>query len=350
MRIIVNGQQAFGRAVLEALLERGKDEVVGVYTAPDREGRPPDPLKACAVERGIPVFQPKSFRRPEVWEEMRGLAPDLGVMAYVTLFVPKEALDAPKLGTIQYHPSLLPMHKGPSSINWPIVYGEPKTGLSIFWPDDGLDTGPVLLHKEVEIGPDDTLGSLYFERLFPLGVDAMLEGVELVRAGNAPVIPQEELAGREEMRGARERVRVRKAARGEALADDPALGTYEGWCRPADAEIDWTKPAGEVYDLIRGTNPQPGAWTRHGGRKLGIFDSRRAGGVGRAAADGSEGRAPGEVVAVDGEGIVIAASGGCIRVERVRPEGGVKMGAGEFAASAGLRVGDRFGTGGGAAA
>ena len=92
MRIIVNGQQAFGRAVLEALLDRGED-VVGVYTAPDREGRPPDPLKACAVERGIPVFQPKSFRRPEVRDEMRALAPDLGVMAYVTLFVPEEALN-----------------------------------------------------------------------------------------------------------------------------------------------------------------------------------------------------------------------------------------------------------------
>ena len=351
MRIIVNGQQAFGRAVLEALLERGEDEVVGVYTAPDREGRPPDPLKACAVERGVPVFQPRSFRRPEVWKEMRALAPDLGVMAYVTAFVPEEALGVPKLGTIQYHPSLLPMHKGPSSINWPIVYGEPKTGLSIFWPDNGLDTGPILLQKEVEIGPDDTLGSLYFEHLFPLGVEAMLEGVERVRAGNAPAVPQQELAGREEMRAARERVRARKAARGETLADEPELGTYEGWCRPADAEIDWTRPAGEVYDLIRGANPQPGAWTRHGGRKLGIFDSRRADGAGGGKGPpggAGAGGAPGEVVAVDGEGIVVAAAGGRIRVARVRPEGGAKMGAGEFAASAGLEAGDRFGTGGGA--
>ena len=343
MRIIVNGQQAFGRAVLEALLERGKDEVVGVYTAPDREGRPPDPLKACAVERGLPVFQPRSFRRPEVWEEMRALAPDLGVMAYVTLFVPEAALRVPKLGTIQYHPSLLPMHKGPSAINWPIVFGEKRTGLSIFWPDDGLDTGPVLLRKEVEIGPDDTLGSLYFDRLFPLGVDAMLEGVERVRAGNPPVIPQETLAAEQEMRAARERVRARKAARGETLADEPELGTYEGWCRAADAEIDWTKPAGEVHDLIRGTNPQPGAWTRHAGRKLGIFDVRRVDGNG-------PGGAPGEVTAVDPAGFEVAAGGGRIRVERVRPEGAGKAAAGEFAASAGLAVGDRFGSGGGAAA
>ena len=176
--------------------------MVGVYTAPDREGRPPDPLKACADERGIPVFQPKSFRRPEVWEEMRGLEPDLGVMAYVTLFVPEEALNVPKLGTIQYHPSLLPMHKGPSSINWPIIFGAKKTGLSIFWPDNGLDTGPILLQKEVEIGPDDTLGSIYFNHLFPMGVEAMLEGVDLVREGRAP-----------------------------KEAQDPDAGTYEGWCR-----------------------------------------------------------------------------------------------------------------------
>ena len=176
MRIIVNGQQAFGRAVLEALLARGED-VVGVFTAPDGEGVPPDPLKECAVERGLPVFQPRSFRRPRVWEQIRELKPDLAVMAYVTLFVPEEALDIPTLGTIQYHPSLLPMHKGPSSINWPIIFGETRTGLSIFWPDNGLDTGPILLQKEVGIGPDDTLGSVYFNHLFPLGVDAMVESV-----------------------------------------------------------------------------------------------------------------------------------------------------------------------------
>lgn len=331
MRIIVNGQQAFGRAVLEALLDRSED-VVGVYTAPDREGRPPDPLKACAVERGIPVFQPKSFRRPEVREEMRALAPDLGVMAYVTLFVPEEALNVPTLGTIQYHPSLLPMHKGPSSINWPIIFGEERTGLSIFWPDDGLDTGPILLQKEVDIGPGDTLGSVYFNHLFPMGVEAMLEGVDLVRAGDPPKIPQEALAAKEELRAARERVRARKAARGEA--DDSALGSYEGWCRAADAEIDWTRPAGEVHDLIRGANPQPGAWTRHGGKRLQIFDSRRV--------DGGGAGIPGEVAGVDGEGFVVAAAGGAIRVQRVRPEGGAKMAAGEFAAGAGLKAGDRF--------
>lgn len=304
MRIIVNGQQAFGRAVLEALLARGED-VVGVFTAPDAEGAPADPLKECAVERGLPVFQPKSFRRPRVWEQIRELRPDLAVMAYVTLFVPKDALDIPTLGTIQYHPSLLPMHKGPSSINWPIIFGETKTGLSIFWPDDGLDTGPILLQKEVGIGPDDTLGSVYFNHLFPLGVDAMIESVDLVRDGTAPKIDQ-----------------------------DPGAGSYESWCRAEQAEIDWSRPVADVYNLIRGCNPQPGAWTLCNGQRLQLFDARRG-----AETDAR----PGTVLNVSGNGVEVAAGGGGVELLRVRPKGSGKIPAGEFADSAGLKPGDLLG-------
>ena len=304
MRIIVNGQQAFGRAVLEALVERGED-VVGVFTAPDAEGSPPDPLQQYAVERGLPVFQPRSFRRPRVQDAMRELKPDLGVMAYVTLFVPEQALNIPTLGTIQYHPSLLPMHKGPSAINWPIILGETKTGLSIFWPDNGLDTGPILLQKEVDIGPDDTLGSVYFNHLFPLGVDAMIEAVDLVRAGKAPKIDQ-----------------------------DPDAGTYEGWCRAEQAEIDWSKPVADVYNLIRGCNPQPGAWTLCEGERLQLFDTRRS---------GETGARPGTVLSVGDKGVEVAAGGGSIEVLRVRPHGSGKIPAAEFAGSAGLKPGDRLG-------
>ena len=315
MRIIVNGQQAFGRAILEALLERG-EEVVGVFTAPDQEGARPDPLKECAVDRDIPVFQPKSFRRPAVWDEMRELKPDLGVMAYVTLFVPEEALHIPTDGTIQYHPSLLPLHKGPSSINWPIIFGETKTGLSIFWPDNGLDTGPILLQKEVEIGPDDTLGSVYFNHLFPLGVDATIEAVDLVRADNAPRTPQWELAG------------------ADAGTDPSELGTYEGWCRAEQVRIDWQESVAKVYNLIRGSNPQPGAWTTHRGKQLQIFDSRLA----------ETGASPGAgaVSSVTDDGFCVWAGDGQIEVLRVRPAGEAKMAASEFAATVGLAVGDRF--------
>ena len=330
MRIIVNGQQAFGRAVLEALIERGEN-VVGVYTAPDGK-RGPDPLKVGAIERDLPVFQPKSFRRESVWNQMRELAPDLAVMAYVTLFVPRQALDVPRLGTIQYHPSLLPLHKGPSSINWPIILGEKRTGLTIFWPDEGLDTGPVLLRKEVAIGADDTLGSMYFEHLFPMGVAAMLEAVDLVRAGNAPKIPQPELLDAE-TRAAMQRVQ----AHAEISEPTETIGTYESWCRAEQAKIDWQRPAGEIYNLIRGCNPQPGAWTQHDGKKLQLFDCR-------LDADATPQGPGGKVVALSENGIVVQAStGGALNVQRVRLEGAAKMSAGEFAAAAGLQIGDMLG-------
>src|SRR5436853_4669859 len=191
MRIVVHGQQAFGKAVLEALIKRGEN-IVGVYVAPEKEGARADPLKEAALAAKLPVFQPASYRKPEVWEEFKSLKPDLQVMAFVTLFVPEDFLNIPTHGSIQYHPSLLPKYRGPSAINWPIIQGETETGLSIFWPDNGLDTGEVLLQKKTPISPDDSLGSVYFDRLFPMGGEAMLESVDLVKAGNAPRIKQDD--------------------------------------------------------------------------------------------------------------------------------------------------------------
>jgi methionyl-tRNA formyltransferase len=306
MRIVVNGQQAFGAEVLKALLARG-EEVVAVLCAPDREGRPPDPLKEAAEEAGIPVRQPESFEGPEAAAQLADLRADLMVMAFVTLFVPEPVLNTPTHGSIQYHPSLLPRHRGPSAINWAIMQGDRTTGLTVFWPDEGLDTGPVLLTKEVEIAADDTLGSLYFDKLFPLGVEAMVEAVDLVREGRAPRIEQDE-----------------------------AQATYESWCRREDAEIDWSRPVREVHDLIRGTNPRPGAWTTHAGDELGVLAVERL--------DGDAGGAPGEVLSVDGERIVVAAGGGAIAIRGVRA-GGDKVDAGAFAQRAGLAPGALLGGG-----
>ena len=164
MRLIVHGQQAFGQSVLEKLIERGED-IVGVYVAPDK-GKP-DPLKVAAEEAGLPVFQPTTYKEPEVWDQMKSLSPDLCVMAFVTLFVPEEALYLPTHDSIQYHPSLLPLHRGPSAINWPIIMGRKETGLGIFWPDNGLDEGPILLQKTCTIEENDTLGTVYFDKLSP---------------------------------------------------------------------------------------------------------------------------------------------------------------------------------------
>src|ERR1700694_3043143 len=191
MRIVVHGQQAFGKAVLEALLKRGED-IVGVYAAPEKPGQKADPLKEAALAAKLPVYQPPSYRKPEVWEEFKALKPDLQVMAFVTLFVPEEFLNIPTHGSIQYHPSLLPAYRGASAINWPIILGEKETGLSIFWPDNGLDTGDVLLTKKTPLSATDTMGEVYFKRLFPMGVEAMLESVDLVKAGKAPRIKQDE--------------------------------------------------------------------------------------------------------------------------------------------------------------
>ena len=303
MRIVVHGQQAFGKAVLEKLLERGEN-VVGVFCAPDKEGRPADPLKEFAQSKGLQVHQPASWKTPEALELMRSFKPDLCVMAYVTLFVPQDVVEAPTKGTIQYHPSLLPLHRGPSSINWPIIMGRKQTGLTIFEPDEGLDEGPVILQKTVDIGPDDTLGSLYFDHLFPMGVEAMCECVDLVRDGKATKTPQ-----------------------------DHSKATYESWCRKADAEIDWSKPVDEVYNLIRGTNPQPGAWTTLNGTEVQIYDSHRAEGEGT----------PGEVIAVSPDGVLVQAGGGRILVQRVRPKGGEKQSAHEWASATGLVAGARLG-------
>ncbi len=299
MRLIVHGQQAYGKSVLEAILDKGVDEVVAVYCAPDKEGRPLDPLKEFALEKNLPIYQPDSYKKPEVWEQMASHDADLCVMAYVLLFVPEEALNVPRYGSIQYHPSMLPWHKGPSSINWPIIMGKEKTGLTIFWPDNGLDTGPILLQKEVDIEPDDTLGSVYFNKLYPIGVDAMLEAIELVRDGTAPRVVQ-----------------------------DPEDGSYEGWCRKDDVQIDWSKNTADVYNLIRGANPQPGAWTTVDGNELKIFDSRKAEGNG----------SPGEVLSVDDEGIVVATADGAIRIMKVRADAG-KLAAAEYATQAGLGAG-----------
>ena len=304
MKLIIMGQQAFGKSCLEAVLEKGEDEIVAVYCSPDKEGKPIDPIKAFALENNIPVVQPASFKDDEVLEKMRTFNSDLCVMAFVTIYVPKAALDIPAQGSVCFHPSLLPKHRGPSSINWAIIDGATRTGLTIFWPNDGLDEGDVLLQKEVEVDPEDTLGSVYFQKIFPLGIEAVLDSIDLVRSGKPPRIKQDE-----------------------------SKSTYESWCKHEHAEIDWVKPAQEVHNLIRGTNPQPGAWTLHNGEVLKIFDCTRVDMTGT----------PGRVIQVTDSGFTVATDGGGILVQRVRPVNDKKILASEFASKSGLSVGEILG-------
>ena len=146
MKIAIIGQQDFGRAALEAFVARG-DEVTAAFSAPDQPGARADALHVAAKAMNLPVLQFASLRSDDAAAALRALDVDLGVMAYVLQFAPQSLLNIPKHGTIQYHPSLLPKHRGPSSINWPIALGATETGLTIFRPTDGLDEGPVILQK-----------------------------------------------------------------------------------------------------------------------------------------------------------------------------------------------------------
>ncbi|MFZ1727840.1 MAG: methionyl-tRNA formyltransferase [Albidovulum sp.] len=304
MRLIVMGQQAFGKDVLAKLLEAGTDEVVAVYCEPDRDGKPADPIKDFALEKGLPVLQPAHFKDQSTLDELAAFDADLMVMAFVNVFVPEAARDTPKQGSICFHPSLLPLHRGPSAVNWPIIMGSTKSGYSWFYPTDGLDEGDVLLQWECEIGPDDTVIDLYFKKIYPSAVASVLKVVDLYRAGNPPHILQDE-----------------------------DIATYERRCTRKHTQVDWNKPVGQVYDLIRGANPAPGAWTTFGGVEVSIFDAERQKGDGVSA----------RVIALSDEGVTVQCVGGRILLKRVKPTGAEKQAASAWAASAGLKAGDSLG-------
>jgi methionyl-tRNA formyltransferase len=304
MRIAIIGQQDFGKATLEAFLNRG-DEVAAVFCAPEK-GRP-DPLRLAAEQHGVTVHQLPKLTDPAAQEAMRSARVDIGVMAYVTQFAPQDFVNIPKFGTIQFHPSLLPLHRGASSMSWAIICGRKETGFSIFRPTDGLDEGPVILTRAVKIEEEDTLGSLYFGKIFPMGVAALVEVADLVVAGRAP-----------------------------ALAQYEPDASYEGIIRDAETRINWAGHVDLTYNLIRAVNPAPGAWTTLDGKKLFLFECRK-----RIARTFSEvkGKKLGEVVAVTGEGALIHGQGGFIEVQRVRWDGGKKVTAGEADLAAGTILG-----------
>jgi len=309
MRIAIIGQQAFGKSVLEAFLERG-DDVAGVFCAPEKEGARPDPLRLAAEELGLKLFQLPSLRGEAAENALRELDVDLAVMAYVLQFAPQAFVNIPKHGTIQYHPSLLPMYRGPSSINWPVIKGDQQTGLTIFRPTDGLDEGPIVLQKTVEIGPEDTLGSVYFDWLFPLGVNAMLEAADLVVSGRHTETPQDE-----------------------------SQASYEGWCKDPEARINWRAHIDAVHNLIRGCDPAPGAWTTVNGGKVRLFEARKH----PVRRFGDVVGKPGEVVSIGDRSFSVTVQGGTLEIFKVRTDAGKKMSGAEFAQAFRLTPGTLLG-------
>lgn len=302
MKIIIVGQGPFGEKVLDTLIRQGED-IVGVFCPQDKRGQA---MAATAENSGVALFRPGKMKDAEVREAYLKLNPDLVILAFVTDIIPETLLDIPSIGTICYHPSLLPRHRGASGINWAVIMGDTRTGLTILWVDKGIDTGPILLQKEVDILPDDTTGSLYFNKLFEMGIDAIVESVALIKSGRAPKIPQED-----------------------------SLATYEPPCDDKVAAVDWSKPAPDVYNLIRGCDPQPGAYSTISGSKVRFYQARLL------AAE--QGEAPGEIVDIDEGEIVVALKGGALGIGKIRDAAGAKVGAGEFAKSLDLKVGMKFG-------
>jgi len=301
MRLALFGQAAFGRDALTALREAG-EQLVGVSAPVGATDERPDTLAAAAEEAGIPVLDTRALREPEPLGAFRAWEPELLVFAFVTEIVRPEVLAVPSLGAIQYHPSLLPRHRGRSAMNWAIAAGEATTGLTVFWVDEGIDTGPVLLQREVPIGVDDTVGSIYFEQLYPEGIEALVEAVGLVREGRAPREPQDE-----------------------------ALATYEPPMGRLHSAIDWSRPARGLYDHLRGCDPQPGARALLGETEIALF-----GGALREAAHRTR---PGTVLRTTEEGAAeIAVIGGVLTVTRAQRSGEPKQPASEL-----LSPGDRLG-------
>jgi methionyl-tRNA formyltransferase len=303
LRIVVMGQAAFGARVLETLTGRG-EEVIAAWLPQGSAATKPDPLQIAAGERKLAVHRPERYASPDALRAFQESKPDLLIMAFVTDIIPRSFIEIPSLGAICYHPSLLPRHRGGSAINWALIMGDRETGLSIFWPDSGIDTGPVLLQKRVPIGEEDTTGSLYFNHLFPLGIEAITESVDLIRAGRAP-----------------------------RLVQDERIATYEPLCNDAVAQIAWERPVEEVYNMIRGCDPQPGAYSYYHGEKVRFFDAKRI--------DAASTAAPGEIAAMDEREFTVAAAGGAIRIGKVRTAAG-KQDAALFAAQRGLKPGGLF--------
>jgi len=310
MKIAIIGQQDFGKAVLEAFAARG-DQVAAVFCAPEKEGGRPDALRVAAQEKGLKVHQFKSLKAPEAAQAMKEANADIGIMAFVLQFAPQDFVKIPRYGTIQYHPSLLPKYRGPSSINWPISRGDKETGLTIFRPTDGLDEGAVILQKRAPVGENDTLGNVYFERLFPMGVQAMLEAADLVVSNRCEETPQDE-----------------------------SQASYEGWFREAEAKIHWANHVDFIHNLIRGSDPAPGAWTTLNGAKLQLFESRKE----TVRTFGAVKGKIGEVVELKDGRMVVTAQGGRIHAAKAKLGDGKKVSAGELFSAGQIKAGAILGS------
>ena len=309
LKIAVFGQAPFGREVTERLRDAGH-RIVGVHAPPD-SGRP-DPLAALAEEEGWPLFRYKGYRRKgaaiaERVDEYRALGAELNVLPFTTVILPPEIVDAPAEGSLCFHPSALPAYRGGSAIPWQIILGASETAATVFRPDAGVDTGPIVVQKGgIPIPPDATAASLYFDAIYPAGVEAMVEAVEQVASGTARPAPQSE----------------------QGASFQPLLVDEH-------ARIDWTRPLAELDRLARGCDPNPGAWAeRSDGTPVRLYGAR--------GSQGDAGKAPGTVLGVVDGRLEVSVAGGRLAFAKLRIGAAKKAAAADAAAEAGLADGERL--------
>jgi len=311
VRVLFWGTPEFATAPLRALIGEGFD-VVGVVTQPDRAaGRSrsrlvPSPVKEVAVAEGIPVQQPDKPRGDAFLAGLRDLAPDVSVVVAYGHILPKAVIDAPRLGTLNIHASLLPKLRGAAPIQAAIREGFDETGVSIMQMVPALDAGPVMLAARTPILADETAGELAL-RLSELGAQALIEALALLEMGLARPVPQ-----------------------------DDAAATYAAKLTRETAAVDFGRPAMEVARHVRAYDPRPGAWGRVRGTEVKLFGARVAPRTG--------GDVPGAVLAVDSEGLLVACGSGAVRILAVQPAGKRRLAPLEWAHGRGVAVGDRFDT------
>jgi methionyl-tRNA formyltransferase len=263
------------------------------------------PVKEEAVLRGIPVFQPEKARHPDAVARIAAEAPDLIVVVAYGHILPKSILDIPRLGCINVHASLLPKYRGAAPINWAVARGETVTGVTIMRMDVGMDTGPILYVREMPIGEEDTAETM-FSKLSILGAEALGEALRMLREGTLGETPQ-----------------------------DAALATYAPMLKKEHGRIDWSRPAGEVRNLVRGMTPWPSAFALHAGKTLKVLSSAVAG-------ESGAGGEPGEIVALGRDGVAVACGEGVLRLRVVQPEGGKAMDAWAYAHGRRVATGERL--------
>lgn len=299
MKIIFMGTPDFAVSALDALCRAGQEVILAV-TQPDRQkgrGRKviQTPVKVCAEKWGVPVFQPARIKEPEAIRQIRELAPDLIVVAAFGQILPQELLDIPRLGCINIHASLLPKLRGAAPIQWSVINGDPESGITLMQMDAGLDTGDILFQESVPIGPQETGESLY-EKLAVLGGEMIVKYLPAIEAGDLHPVHQ-----------------------------DDALSSYAPMLRKEMGEIDWTMPAEEIEQRMRGMLPWPGAFTTLDGHTFKIWSARV-----QPADDVPAGTAPGTVLYTDKKSICVAAGRGTLSLLEVQAEGKKRMTADAF--------------------